>query len=960
MSLDEQVTRDALESPEMHEEPHLMNPPHDDLGRAMRRPTRRPAVRTRLAEPWTVESSTGLARVRDRVRPSTHDKGERGERLRPGIDQPAPSASAGIRSRGRAPGVVAFAWRLQVVLGCIVAVCLAGCGAGNGVMRYEVDRVGNPVAFPDVRETAVWCEGFDPVWWPEVEQAYLAHADRVEEIARTEWRMHASGSEPSPARTGRPDLRQTHERHAAVRALDARLAASERAFLSTLREDLPPNASLFLDLLEARTDFHRAAGSLSDGWGRIPAPLEVVGMDGVAAIDRPALLSVTDAYRRLADVARSAVVRLADAGLGPGREVPERADRAPDEEEPAAGRPPEGTMGLVGAPLESLRAALYEEGRLVSMEIPDAARRHRALELLDEYLLVGVPPRVVVEAVCEVARRALGRRTPRDEKAEERFEAIATRVLAEHARLHAALASPSVLDRRVAFDSMRRLLEPVRLFFVASEPNTSITMTIGPRTSDWPDELRELGAIGPELSESPECLAEWARGILGRPSALDEGRTAVDFAAQPAREVVGLGELLDDRNRILEGRFEALAFMASAPLDASVLGRLAIELGFAEPGASQDALAAFAAGIAAESDALVASTTGPLEAHASRRAALEARVDAGDDVADEVEELHARSRELRARLESMDRRADERVVELAGRLAGVAPDDPRLVRAARRLEFRRLVPAHGASELARAAFGIAPFVCVDPVELLDECDLDRSDRAIADSVALEFSERVVDAARAFHGSMLADLEALMRSDAGAGQAWRAPARVEDRAAQVADAAALRVEFADELGRRLGPDARRATLEALARRATPGLLSSRSAAYAALHDFASGVDLDAMARVAHEPIRLSVAALLGQEGDERAEILREALLWSGAFGRVGPMMNGVEEWSACAARSPEGWRWYQKLVDAEVRAIARCETLLASREDFDPQAVPSVPLPTPPRRPPLRLRPFLDE
>jgi hypothetical protein len=769
-----------------------------------------------------------------------------------------------------------------------------------------------------------------------------------------------------------------------------RLAASEREFVGALGEALPPTASMFLELLEAQTVFRRTTGRLSDGWGRVAAPLEVIGMAGVVAIDRPVLRRAIDSYRRLTDIARRANARLEGASLDFGREGRPRGDGIAEQQEVPRASGPHSVAPLVGeegshagklaeaeeerrgtsletlagsaapAPLESLRAALYEEGRLIAMEIPDASRRQRALELLDERLLAGVPPRLVVEAVCEVGRRALGRRTPRDEKAEERFEAVAARVLAEHARLHAALASPSVLERRIAFDSMRRLLEPVRLFFVAPESKLSITMAIVSRVSDWPDELRELDAIGSELAESPECLAEWARELLGRPSALDEGHTAVDVAARPAREGVALAELRNDRDSIFEGRFEALAFMASAPLDVSVLGRLAIELGFAEPGASQDSLAAFAAGIAAESDALVASTTGLLEAHATRRAELNALVDAGGDVADEVEAFHARSRELRARLESMDRRADERVVELAGRLAGVAPDDPRLVRAARRLEFRRLAPSHDASELARAAFGIAPFVSIDPVDLLDECGLDRAERAIADAVALEFSERFVDAARVFHGSALADLEALMRSDAGAGQAWRAPARVEDRAAQVADAAALRLDFADELGRRLGPDARRAMLEALARRATPGLLPPRSAAYAALRHFASGTDLEAMARAANEPVRRSVAALLEQETRERTEILRGALLWCGSVASRDLMMRSVGDWYRCVSRTPEGWRWHQRLVDAEVRTIARGETLLASREGFDAQGVLPAALPSVPRRPLLRMRPFLDE
>ena len=91
-----------------------------------------------------------------------------------------------------------------------------------------------------------------------------------------------------------------------------------------------------------------------------------------------------------------------------------------------------------------------------------------------------------------------------------------------------------------------------------------------------------------------------------------------------------------------------------------------------------------------------------------------------------AKDLFREGRTILARIEGADRRANERVLAEAARLAGVGLDDPRIELAARRLELRRLLPERAIDPGAEPVLGLGRLATVDPMEVLESCGLDEA------------------------------------------------------------------------------------------------------------------------------------------------------------------------------------------------------------------------------------------
>ena len=838
-------------------------------------------------------------------------------------------------------------------------VLFGGIATGCANRWSDFDRIEPPTGFEAVRETAAWCESFDPAWWPAIERAYGAYDARNEAIVRDAWGPFADEMARLRSQNKRLGGEEAMRHRRESLAIDARLAASEREFVGVLHGALPAGAAVFLSLLESRMAFVRACGRWTDGVSRLAGPLEALAPVGAIVADDRLAVAAGDAYLRLAAVATSAAetrtgayidyldeanrvgdeiaareIALRDPSLdSAARAETERALGALRSQHDAAGRTLEERR--YRAIDETLRLELRAEGRGVAAVVADEARHTRLVDRLDGVLLVGAPSRRLIEAAGEIGRRALERREPRDPTLEAQFATIVADALEARARLSVELDAPSVATRRRAFEAMGSLLDPVRVFFEKHDPSAL-----------------EVGLAGLIAVAEGERSADDALDRRGRP---DEAEAETD----PDMGLPDVGLPDEDDDALLVSRRPEIRLLVGLPLDTAVLRRLESDLGLPDGAATPGVQTPFATAVLDARAALVDETARELERLAALGGAWQ-ELGAHPDPRGRLRDALRDARAIVARIEAADRRANERVLAVAADLAGVPADDPRLVLAARRLEMRRLVPERAVDPGAEPVLGLGRLAAIDPMDVLDACGLDEAGRAIAESVVVDAGERLVEAARRARESMLANLEELLlgmvdgyaaKADGSLMPVWRG------RASGV-ETAEVRVAIADELGAIAGPEVRRAMLETLARRAVPGLLPVRTRAFGSLARFAAGAGLDGDARAASEPARLAVGAILAAADAERTEVLREALLWRGGFAPA-EAIEGEESWRRSARGAPEAWRRHRRLADIDARATTRCETLLAAFPGFEVPSDLATALASFPRPPLVPMSPYLE-
>ncbi|MFM7053073.1 MAG: hypothetical protein ACKOYN_13225 [Planctomycetota bacterium] len=790
------------------------------------------------------------------------------------------------------------------IFGLLAALsALAGCA----VDTCDLDRVGDPIAFGEIRETAAWTPAFDPAWWSEIDAAYAEYDARLARVARESWDPLVSAlmdceqvGFPKDARRARA----VWQRHLAVQQA---LAGAEAALWDGIDRRLPPEADAFVGLLRARAQFWRASSQWAQHGERLAGPLETMGIEGVPVADRALCEAATGAYARLAAVSSAAAARRFEAYLEYCDALVETEAAAAAAAEagnaaPGAGQASDAvrTLGAgqaaeaLGKKLrdhdrraadERVRVALLAENRAFAAAIDDAARREDSLERTDVLLHQGLRGAAGVRAMRELALRAVARRHPDDAGRRARVEQAFDAYMTAQAPLRARLSSGSAAERKAAYRAILALSKPLY------------------------DALS--GAIE---GVEPLALELMSLAVLldgGDPDALAEALVSPAVEAEETPEI-------DEANAKL--RNDGLRVLSGFALSPRVVRVLSARLGLSEADAKalEETAAAERSRVAEASKPIVerlsADVDGSLAAGASQ----------GAD--ERVRGLMRTLRTALSALKALDREANARVLAEAARLARVDASDERIEVA--RLELD-LLAISGTGARTREAFGVggAPFeAAASPFEVVRSMDVGGEVREAAESVVFRRSAELRAAHEELLEQMIRNVEGFLRyglkrqaeGDRGA-KAWY-PALAGE------DAVALRFELADEIGAALGAPAREAYLARLRAVTQPGMEPERDRAVARLAAFAAARDA-AGESDARRDARALIGLLLATADADRAKALRALHAWRASWVRASEL-ESPDAWKAVARRSAEGAVLRARVQDVDGRCIARCEAVIA--------------------------------
>lgn len=790
--------------------------------------------------------------------------------------------------------ILPLAAALAALVGCAVDTC-------------QLDRVGDPLSFAEVRDTAAWVPDFDSAWWSEIDAAYTLYDARLERVAQESWEPLVSSLMDSE-QTGFPkDVRGARamwQRHLAVQAA---LGSAEMAFVAELDERLPAEADRFVALLRARAAFWRASSQWAPHGQRLPGPLETLGIEGLRTPDAAIVEAATGAYARLAPVAQSAasarfkayleycdetaaaeaeVVAAAaalqaakGAGASAAKSRKEAADLAVQAVEK---RLREHTRRAAD---ERVRVALFAENRGFGAAIADAERRDDFLERNDVMLHQGLRGRAGVRATRDLALRLLERNHAGDEPRKAAVERAFAAYGESLAALRARLASASMAERKAAYAALLALQEP--LFKVLRAQIAGV---------------------------EPAAIEFVALGVLlGR----IEPDAAADELLRPKQETPAPDDELGEDGRM---RDKGLRIVTGFPLSPRVVRALAETLRL-----EGETLVEFESLAAAERRSALERTTEQIEA--MRGAFGESEREKGRLPVDErVRRALRATRVSAAQIRALDREANTRVLAAAAALAGVDARDPRLAAAQLDLDLHSLIGVSTRMPEALAFGGLPREATVSPLEVAQSMDASDEVREAAEAIVLSRAEALraahADAAEGVLRSVESFLRhALTRAEepSRAAEAWYAPP-------SGATAVALRFALADEIGGALGTKARDAYLARFRTLAQPGMDPEQPPAIAFLRVFAERID-DRGAAAAERDARLLVALELTQLDEVRARSSRALHEWRASWIRASDM-DSAAAWDDLARRGAVGAVLRQRVRDADERAIARCEARIA--------------------------------
>lgn len=790
--------------------------------------------------------------------------------------------------------ILPFVAALAALVGCAVDTC-------------QLDRVGDPLSFAEVRDTAAWVPDFDSAWWSEIDAAYTQYDARLARVANESWEPLVASLVDSE-QTGFPKdargARAMWQRHLAVQAA---LGSAEMAFVAELDERLPAEADRFIALLRSRAAFWRASSQWAPHGQRLPGPLETLGIEGLRTPDAAIVEAATGAYARLAPVAQSAASARFKAYLEYCDEIGEAeaeviaaaaALQAAEGEatEAASSRKEDADLAVQAAERrlteharraadERVRVALFAENRGFGAAIANAERRDDFLERNDVMLHQGLRGRAGVRATRALALRLLERNHPGDElrktAVEQAFAAYDESLAVQRARL----ASASMAERKAAYAAVLALQEPLSKVLRA-----------------------QIAGV------EPAAIELMALGVLlGK----FEPDAAADELLHPKQETPASADELGEDERL---RDKGLRVVTGFPLSPRVIRALADALRL-----EGEVLAEFESLAAAERRSALERTTEQIEA--MRGAFGESDGEKGRLTVDErVRRALRVTRVSAAQIRALDREANARVLAAAAALAGVDARDPRI--AAAQLELD-LFTAIGVSTRMPEALAIGGLPCeatVSPLDIARSMDASDEVRETAEAIVLSRAEELRAAhADALEG-VLRSVESFLRhiltrteEPSRAAEAWYAPP-------SGASAVALRFALADEIGGALGNKAREAYLARFRTLAQPGMDPEQPPAIALLRVFAERAD-DRDAAADERDARLLVALELTQLDEARAEAARALHEWRASWIRAADM-GSAGAWDDLARRGAVGSVLRQRVRDADERAIARCEARIA--------------------------------
>lgn len=788
----------------------------------------------------------------------------------------------------------------------VLVAGLVGCEADT----RQLERVGRPVVFNDLRETAAWCENFDTAWWKEIDAAYDAYDLEVERVARAAWATFTRDivdfkqiGFPDEPRSAQALWRQ----HLRVKR---QLGDVEREFVARLDAVLPPQADEFLALLSARAAFWRATSCWVLPSQRAAGPLEILGVAKRTDTDAVIVRAATETYTRLAPIAERAAQQRYDAYIAYCEALPsieaeisaavlarasvtgDRAIRAADRQVERVTKLPEQRRARMNdhdcrVADEELRVALLRENRVFAESIGDDARRQDFLERVDAFLHEGMRSAPSLRALRELALRTAERVRPGDDKVRVRIEEVFTTALAEQ-RIHRAnLASASKDVRKKAYERGVQVTRPLY---------ETLKELLEPLPIDRLDSAAVLFAGG------QRSLDEAVEDVLRQPDAEPVAEVAIDESMAASRN----GDV-----RLLFGY----------PLSPSTIRTLAARLALSE--ADTKALDDLRA---VESMRVIEATKTTIKTLTDTARII------GDDPSRGNAEARARElmRELRAaadRIRSIDRDANARLLADSGRLGRVLSDDPRMEVAQLELDLLAMVGVLARDRDYANVGGVTSEAIANPFELVRAMDATVEQRDAAEAIVLARADDL----RAAHADLVQGIQRnlsdifvrifdMRSSESRPKSAWY-PSEVG------AKGVALRFEIADEIGRVLGADVAEAYLAEFRRATEPEMEPERPHALSELDRFARGRLLNGSTLEATSDLRLVVDEFLDSADEHRSRALRQLHEWRARSVRLEGSM-GAKQWNDLAVSAPVGSILRSRVLDIDARVIARCESLLA--------------------------------
>ncbi|MEY2795471.1 MAG: hypothetical protein RIR10_1187 [Planctomycetota bacterium] len=835
------------------------------------------------------------------------------------VSFPRPIRYADFVTANNSPPI---ACRLLALLACVcAALLLTACAAD----KCDLDRVGTPLRFADLRETAAWTPDFDRAWWNDIDRAYVAYDEEVGRIARTSWDPFVRALVASE-QTGFPKERRAAramwESHLRVRRA---LSEAEFQFCEAMRAALPDAADTFIDLLRARGAFWRESAVWVPHGQRAPGPLEVLSMTGPPFGDAATARAAIETYERLAPIARRAaeerfeayldyceVITEAEREVVAAKDARESlpVDATKREIEIAEARLKAASVAVDGANQvlnkvtrreadEKFRIALLREDRAFGEALTDGERLVDYLDRVEAFLHIGLRSHQSLRALRAVALRVAEQRFPDDEVRRSDIEKAFDDYFQEDKRLRARLASGSTKDRAAAYTALLQLVGPL---------------------------YKKLTAATGVAGESLEYFS--IEVSAGRRNAEESADAVVALAdGEPAQQMEVSVEVPDVDETIGQTRDQGMRIFAGSALSPRVVRALSAGLRLdVERAASLDQFRAD------EATRLAQSTASLIERFRETGRRLEKGSAEGGDgrstesrVRDTLREITALTTSFRA----VDRSANERLLAEAARLGDVSIDDTRIATA--RIEFE-LLSLLGATADMQEWFvigGTAPEAVVNPFELVRTMDADAVIREASEALVLAHADEL----RAAHqeaataqlrnaGEFLVRLIDRQRDGGLPSEPWY-PVACGTRAITI------RTEIARELGRVLGPAAERAFHERWRAMTRPTMTPARERHRSALEVFIAGARLTKEAREQTDGVRRSIAEVLVRADASREDALQQLHAFVATW-ITGAGVRSEEDWKTVASRSAAAAWLRSRVIDADQRAFAQCQRLLADQ------------------------------
>jgi len=811
---------------------------------------------------------------------------------------------------------------LLVRILCVAVAVLLGACAGT---VSDFDRVAPPMRFAEVRETASWVEGFDDGWWAQIDAAYAQYDLSFDADLVARWDAFCADAALERLRGQTPDARRARSMWARHLEIDRALAQRERAFHAALEDTLPREAAPFIELLAARTAFHRASGILREPGQRLPGPLEVMQLVRRREMQADAVRAAAAAYTRLAGDAESAVRARTNAYIetcadmeqliaarlgaeGAEREAADDAARATakaarEVAEAACDRRTKEWERESARIVERLRLSLQREGRVFAQAIEDPEDRSTYLDQLDFVLHDGIRAAKGIDAFARIARAALSRTAEAGGGSAEslaQLDALVEQEISRQRTARVALSSGSPAARRKAYEELQKIGDPVGEFVGKALAAHGGVWRVLERTTDVMAGVQSAEEAAALVTDPPPAPPE-------RPSPF----------VPPGR----------DRN---------MQLLFSSPLVPSALAALSQRLEL--PPESQQS---FDALVERESKALAESGEAIGSAMIREFEKLDPSVGGGETKV-RVRRFMGSLASLASRQRSADSAANERVLAEAARLAGVAADDERVEIARLELDLWLEIGVDRATREAEPVAGAVASAIANPLELARIAARDEGERAAAEGVLLRHAAQL----RAAHRDLAAEIRRNLadflvfavesqesRSVSGG---WR-PSLAGREAVR------MRLELVDEFRLAIGDAFAERFEQELREIVAPECEPRAPAAFAAL---------ERVVRGRKDEGNGGLEAIIGEAGMRRSEALREFMVWRARWVRIGDY-EGRDSWNGLERTGPRGWLIRSRAADAIERALARAAPLL------DEAAVEETGLRRFPVAMPRRLRPHFE-